>query len=88
MVVSHSHFCDTEGFFNQMFKLRIKLGNINHEFYYLKDIIRNEFLFQEQEIKKEKWRIYSRVIEFIHHFDKDYNPLDKVELEVKKSIKS
>ena len=47
MVVSHSHFCDTKGFFNQMFRLRFKLGKIDHEFYYLEDIIRNEFSLQE-----------------------------------------
>ena len=60
------------------------MGNIEHEFYYPEDIIRNEFSLQEQETKKEKWRVYSRVLEFIHHFDKDYNPLDKVEPEVNK----
>ena len=47
MVVSHSHFCDTEGFLNQMFRLMIKLEKVDHEFYYHKDIIRNEFSLQE-----------------------------------------
>ena len=88
MVLSHSRFCDTKGFFNKMFRLRIKLEKIDHEFYYPEDIIRNEFSLQEQETKKEKWRVYSRVLELIHHFDKDYNPLDKVEPEVKKFINS
>ena len=87
MVVSHPHFCDTERFFNQMFRLRIKLEKINHVFYYPKDIIRNLFSLQEQETKKEKWRVYSRVLEFIHCFEKDYNPLDKVVVEEKKNNK-
>ena len=30
---------------------------------------------QEQETKKEKWRVFSRVLEFINCFDRDYNPL-------------
>ena len=84
MVVSHPHFCDTEGFYNQTLRHRIKLGGIKHEFYYPEDIIINEFSLQQQELKKEKWRVYSKILEFIHHFDKDYNPLNKVEPEVKK----
>ena len=30
---------------------------------------------QEQETKKEKWRVYSKVLSFINCFDKDYSPL-------------
>ena len=31
---------------------------------------------QEQEKKKEKWRVYSNILDFIHCFDADYSPLD------------
>ena len=78
MAISHSYFFDTEGFYNQTLRHRIKLGGIKHEFYYLEDIIRNEFSLLEHETKKEKWNVYSRVLEFIHHFDKSYYNLDKV----------
>ena len=37
-----------------------------------------------RETKKQKWRIYSRVLEFIHSFDKDYSPLYNVTTEVDK----
>lgn len=37
---------------------------------------------QEQETKKEKWRVFSRVLKFIHCFDGDYNPLDNANTEV------
>ena len=81
MVVSHPHFCDTKGFYDLVFRFRAKLGSIKHEPYYLEDIIRNEFSLQEQETKKEKWRVFSRVLEFIHCFDKDYKPFDNAKIE-------
>ena len=33
---------------------------------------------QEQEVKKEKLKVYSKVLEFVNVFDKDYNPLADV----------
>ena len=45
-------------------------------------IIRNEFSLQEKETKKEKWIIFSRVLKFIHCFDKDYKPLDDAKTKV------
>ena len=30
---------------------------------------------------KEKWRVFSRVWEFIHFFDKDYKPLGNPKIE-------
>ena len=48
MAISHPHFCDIEGFYNLTFRLRVKLGKIKHDSYYLEDIIRNEFSLQEQ----------------------------------------
>lgn len=51
MALSHPHFCDSKGFFN-IFRLRAKVGSTKHEPYFPKNIIRNEFSLQEQEIKK------------------------------------
>ena len=42
MVVSHPHFHDNEGFYHLDLRHRIKLGKIEHEFYFTEDIIRNE----------------------------------------------
>ena len=39
---------------------------------------------QEKETKKEKWRVFSRVLEFINYFDKDYKPLGNAKIEVDK----
>ena len=47
MAISHPRFCDTEGFYNQTLRHRIKLRGIKHEFYYPEDIIRKEFSLQE-----------------------------------------
>ncbi len=58
MAVSHSHFCDAEDFFNSTLGYRIKLHLVQHEFYFHKDVIRNEYSLDEQEKKKEKWRVY------------------------------
>jgi len=47
MVVSHPHFYDTGGFHHLAFRHRIKLGKIDHDFYFPKDKIRNEYSLQE-----------------------------------------
>ena len=78
MTVSHSHFFDAEGFFNLALRHRIKFCPVEHEFYFPKDIIRNEYSLEEQETKKEKWRVYSKLVDFIHCFDADYSPLSNV----------
>ena len=70
-----------------MLRHRIKLGPVKHNSYYPEDIIRNEFSLQEQETKKEKWRVYSWVLEFIHCFDNKYDPLDNAITEVEKISK-
>lgn len=75
MAISHPHFCDTERFYDLVFRFRAKGGSKKHEPYFPKDLIRIEFSLEEQETKKEKWRVFSRVSEFIHCFDKDYKPL-------------
>ena len=74
MVVLHVCFNDSEGFFD-IFRWRVKTGAKDHKPYFPKDIIRNELSLQEKEIKKKKWRVYTRVLEFINCFDKDYKPL-------------
>ena len=38
----------------------------------------NEYSLKEQETKKEKWRVYSKVLDFINCFDKGYSPLSNV----------
>lgn len=53
MVVSHPHFCDTKGFYNQTLRHMIKLGSIKHDSYYPEEIIRNEFSLQEQATKEK-----------------------------------
>ena len=75
MVVSHPHFCDTEGFYHLALRHRIKLGKIEREFYFPEDIMRNEYSLHEQETKKEKWMVFSKVLDFIHCFDEDYSSL-------------
>ena len=52
MVVSHPHFCDIEGFYKLAFRHKIRFGKIDHGFYFLEDIIRNEYSLQEHETKK------------------------------------
>ena len=54
MVVSQTHFCDTKGFYDLVFRFRAKVGSIKHEPYFLEDIIRNVLSLQEKETKKEK----------------------------------
>ena len=76
MAVSHPRFCDSEGFYHSALRPRISSGKIAHEFCFPEDIIRNEYSLQEQETKKEKWRVYSKVLSFINCFDQDYSPLN------------
>ena len=78
MATSHPHFCDAEGFFNLALRHRIKLCSVEHEFYFPEDVIRNEYSLQEQETKKEKWRVYSKVLSFINCFDKNYSLLSNI----------
>lgn len=74
MATSDTIIYNTKGFY-VMFKKGTKAKPHDHIFYYLEDIIRNEFSLHEQEIKKEKWRVYCRVLESMNAFDKDYSPL-------------
>ena len=82
----HSRVNDSEDFF-EIFKQRAKTNACKHQFYFPEDVIRNEFSLQEQEIKKEKWRVYSRVFEFINYFEKDYSPLEDAKTLVDKMNK-
>ena len=76
MAISHPRFCDSEGFYHLALRLRISSSKIDHEFCFPEDIIRNQYSLQEQETRKEKWRVFSKILDFIHCFDPDYNPLD------------
>ena len=78
MALFHPHFCDAEGFFNSTLRHGDKLHLVEHEFYFPEDVIRNEYSLLEQETKKEKWRVYSKVLDFINCFHKGYNPLSNV----------
>ena len=66
------------------FRIRAKVDARNHEPYFPKDIKRNEFSLQEQDTKKDKWRFLSKVLEFIHCFDKDYKCLGNAKIEADK----
>lgn len=42
---------------------------------------------QEQEDRKEKWKVFSKIFDFIHCFDPDYSPLDDAVTNVDKMRK-
>ena len=44
-------------------------------FYYLEDIVRNEFSLLNQEVKKEKWRVFRKTMDYVSFFDKQYDAL-------------
>lgn len=75
MAQPHLRFIDLEGFY-QMFRERTKAKAYSHIFYYPGDIVQNELSLQEQEVKKEKWRVLSRSMDFIKALDKNYDPLE------------
>ena len=74
MAQSSARFIDPEGFY-EIFRQRTKARRYTHSFYYPKDIVRNELSLLEQEVKKEKWRVFSKTMDFISNFDKQYDPL-------------
>lgn len=39
------------------------------------DLIRNEFNLAEQEVRKKKWSVFKKTLDFVQHFDKNYDPL-------------
>ena len=43
--------------------------------YYPEDLIRNIFTLQEKELRKEKWMVYGKTLDFINAFDPHYDPL-------------
>lgn len=47
----------------------------SHKLYFPEDVIRNTFSLQEQEVRKEKWIVFSKVLDFINDFEPKYNPL-------------
>ena len=52
MVVSHSHFHRTEGFYDLVFRFIAKLGSIKHEPYYPEDIIRMSSICRSKRPKR------------------------------------
>ena len=49
-------------------------------FYYVEDIVRNELSLLNQEVKKEKWRVFSKTMNFVSFFYKKYDPLGDYKL--------
>ena len=74
MVQSSARFIDPEGFY-KIFRQRTKAKKYTHSFYYPNDIVKNELSLLEQEVKKEKRRVFSKTMDFISSFDKQYDPL-------------
>ena len=74
MAESHARFIDPEGFYD-LLRERVKASHMGHQVYYLEDIIKNIFTLQEQELRKEKWIVFSKTLEFINAFDPQYDPL-------------
>ena len=66
---SFPRFIDPEGFY-ELFRQREKAKKYSHIFYYLEDVVRNELSLLEQEVKKEKWRVFSKTMDFVLSFDK------------------
>ena len=65
---------DPEGFF-ALFRQRINGGKFAHEFNFPEDLIRNEFDLNRQELNKEKWIAYSKLLDIVHEMDPTYDPL-------------
>lgn len=74
MAQSHSCFIDSKGFYD-MLKERTKAKSYEQIVYFPKDIIRNQFSLQENEVKKEKWKVYIWVLEFFNALDRKYDPI-------------
>jgi hypothetical protein len=75
--MAHSHACyiDLEGFYD-LLRERSKAKAYTQTVYFPKDIIRNMFSFQEQEVRKEKRIVYRKVLEFVNAFEPIYDPLE------------
>lgn len=56
---------DPEGFYNEMFRKRVKCSAINHIFNFPEDIIRNTPRLQDQAVRKEKWLVYKKTWDFV-----------------------
>ena len=65
---------DPEGFFS-LFRQSIKGGKFVHEFNFPKDLIRNEFDLNRQDLNKEKWIAYDKLLDIVHKMDLKYDPL-------------
>ena len=74
MAESHARVMDPEGFYD-LLRERIKAARMEQHVYYPEDIIRNIFTLHEQELRKEKWIVFSTTLEFINAFDPKYDPL-------------
>ena len=64
MAQSSVRFIDPKGFY-EMFRQRVKAKKYTHSFYYLDNIFKNELSLIEQEVKKEKWRVFSKTMDFV-----------------------
>ena len=74
MAESHARFIDLEGLYD-LLRERVKASHMVHRVYYPEDVIRNVFTLQEQELRKEKWIVFSKTLEFINAFELYYDPL-------------
>ena len=74
MAQSSARCIDPKGFY-EMFRQREKAKKYTHIFYYPEDVVRNELSLLEQEVKKEKWRVFNKTMDFVSSFDKQYDPL-------------
>lgn len=70
-----SRFSNLEDFFNGIFRKRAICKGRPHQFQFPKDLIKNEFDLDEQELRKEKWVAYKKALNFVHQFDNSYYPL-------------
>lgn len=59
-----------------MFRKNVKCGGRIHQFHFLEDLIRNKFNLDEKEVRKEKWLVFKKTLDFVQHFDKNYDPLN------------
>ena len=74
MAESHTRYIDPEGFFD-ILRERTKAKSTTQKVYLPKDIIRNIFSLQEQEVMKDKWIVFNKFLEFINAFDSNYDSL-------------
>jgi hypothetical protein len=65
---------DPKGFFT-LFRTRIKGAKLVHQMNFPEDLIRNEFNLEVQELNKEMWVAYDKLLTIVHKMDPKYDPL-------------